>query len=510
MKRILIADDERTIRDGLEKLILSTKKFTIVAKCKNGKEALDYAKETNPDIVITDIRMPILDGLEFIRLYSAAKIPKFIIISGYEEFEYARKAHTLNVYDYILKPINHTQLLELLDNVSKAIDNDDSNIKFAKEQIGVLTLQNSINSYENIENLALKVNIELKNIIPVIISIKNMYFKSTQEIKSVSQLISSYMQKNYKKTFIDFIYENRIVILFFDETQDFLIDFFNMLIKNASLKISDEIYCSIGKPAKNIKSVNNSYNLALSSLYSSMYINKNIFLPCNEWENIKNPEIYYYKDKNLTAAAIKELDIEKAFDYIQTLIIKTVNDTYPPETLFYYIKEIYNFCYQNTYISKSTFISKLNIDDTIERAKYNSLTLEEYKNLLFKIVSETIDLISCKFEINSSKIIEDVLKYINLNYRHEITLDDISNMFFINKSYFCKIFKERTNTTFNNYLTALRINKSKNLILENKLKIYEVAEMVGFNDSKYFAKIFKEVTGVTPSEYKQHNDIIVL
>ena len=83
-------------------------------------------------------------------------------------------------------------------------------------------------------------------------------------------------------------------------------------------------------------------------------------------------------------------------------------------------------------------------------------------------------------------------------------------MFYINKSYFCKIFKEKTNTTFNNYLTAIRINKSKNLILENKLKIYEIAEMVGFNDSKYFAKIFKEVTGLTPSEYKQNNDIIVI
>ena len=391
MKKILIADDERTIRDGLEKLIMTTKKYTVVAKCRNGKEALEYSRETNPDIVITDIRMPIMDGLEFISQYSAPKIPKFIIISGYEEFEYARKAHTLNVYDYILKPINHIQILELLDAVSKTIDDDDSNIKFAKEQIGILSLQNSLNSFENIENLASKINIELSNITPVVLSIKNIYFKSIQEIKSTSQIIYLYIQKNYKKPFIDFIYENRIVILFFNETQKFLADFFDLLIKNIDLNNVDKIYCSIGKLSKNIKSVSTSYGLALTSLYSSMYVNKNIFLPCNEWENVKNPEIYYYKDKNLTASAIKELDIEKAFDYIQTLIIKTVNDTYPPETLFYYLKEIYNFCYQNTYISKSTFISTLNIDDTIERAKYNSLSLEEYKNLLFKIVSETID-----------------------------------------------------------------------------------------------------------------------
>ena len=144
---------------------------------------------------------------------------------------------------------------------------------------------------------------------------------------------------------------------------------------------------------------------------------------------LENLEIYYYKNKNLTATAIKDLDKEKAYEHIDALFSKAVTENYPPEIILLFLKEIYNFCYNTVYIFKNESILSMDINKIIKNAQYNVISIEDLKTILYNIVTNTINTLDTKLDTKSNNIIEDVIKYININYKNEITLDEISNTF---------------------------------------------------------------------------------
>ena len=511
MKKILIVDDEKTIRDGLEQLINTTKKYEVVGKCKNGEDALNVARKTSPDIVVTDIRMPVMDGLEFISSYSSKKTTKFIILSGYGEFEYARAAHVLNVFDYILKPVDYELFLQTLEKAAASFDETTNEISRKKCQLGLLSLQPSISSLEEIDSILKDLSMEYKNITPIVISVSNPYNISSENLILRKDFIEKYITEKGFSNIICFIYEQRIIVLIYNDEKPNIKSVLKSLINATMEKFNCKPYCSIGSTAENVHEIRKSYENALQALSYTLYDSSTyIFEAKEEMVPLENLEIYYYKNKNLTATAIKDLDKEKAYEHIDALFSKAVTENYPPEIILLFLKEIYNFCYNTVYIFKNESILSMDINKIIKNAQYNVISIEDLKTILYNIVTNTINTLDTKLDTKSNNIIEDVIKYININYKNEITLDEISNTFFINKSYFCKIFKEKTNSTFNNYLTIIRINKAKSLIIEDKHKIYEIAEMVGFKDPKYFAKTFKDITGLTPSEYKQQNSIITI
>ena len=363
MKKILIVDDEKTIRDGLEQLINTTKKYEVVGKCKNGEDALNVARKTSPDIVVTDIRMPVMDGLEFISSYSSKKTTKFIILSGYGEFEYARAAHVLNVFDYILKPVDYELFLQTLEKAAASFDETTNEISRKKCQLGLLSLQPSISSLEEIDSILKDLSMEYKNITPIVISVSNPYNISSENLILRKDFIEKYITEKGFSNIICFIYEQRIIVLIYNDEKPNIKSALKSLINATMEKFNCKPYCSIGSTAENVHEIRKSYENALQALSYTLYDSSTyIFEAKDEMVPLENLEIYYYKNKNLTATAIKDLDKEKAYEHIDALFSKAVTENYPPEIILLFLKEIYNFCYNTVYIFKNESILSMDIN----------------------------------------------------------------------------------------------------------------------------------------------------
>ncbi|MBS4959714.1 MAG: response regulator [Clostridiales bacterium] len=507
MKTVLIADDEKTIRDGLEQLVSSKREFEVIGKCKNGQEALDLGIKKNPDIIITDIKMPVMDGLTMIQKYIAKKKPKFIILSGYDEFEYARTAYKMNVFDYVLKPVDVSAFLKLLDKVCEAIDEETNQKNMEREHFALLLLQDTVFSPEVIASSSRNLSVQLNSITPVVYLSRGAKSLSDESRLKRSEFLKNYLYENSPCDCLPVSINGYLVVLYLgvDLDEKSMANFLQRTITVFNNHFaSNYLCCGIGKCVTHISEVRDSYIGALNALSYGIYSKEKRLLTYSPEQKLQpNLEVYFYKDKNLLFDTIRNLQRDKTLAIIHEFIDRSKQELYPPSVLIQFLRDLYGFCYNSVYPSE--VLKEFDVEHVIEDINCMTYTIDEISEIFTDLSNRTLEYIEHSSDNHTGSVVDNVIKYINLNYRNDITLDDISNKFFINKSYFCKIFKEKTDSTFNNFLTSIRMKKAKSLILEDTYKVYEIADRVGFKDPKYFAKTFKEFTGLTPSEFKQKN-----
>ena len=504
MKTIIIVDDEKTIREGLAILLKNTGNYKILATFKNGNEALPHTIKLNPDIVITDICMPILDGFEYIKKCIETKVcfTKFIVISGYEDFEYARSALKLKVHDYITKPIGHANLVSVVDNASKIIDEEISQKMLLHNQIGSICLSSkSVN--KKFENLK-KTGIDFTEFSICIIPVKNCLPVSREIIKNE---IDKTLLRNSLKDFLSFWYKEKIVILFnydIKATKYFRSSFVKLLdlLKNM-LKINCVI--GIGGSYCNINNITRSYFEALYALFNSLYEKNNIIISKPEWIIESNIEKYCSEEKSQLLNAVNDCDRKNATEIINLFLQKIQTENVPPNALYQIINSLIDDIYS---IIHDT--NEADLPQTIKILPDSDFVLfrnniNEFKSELIKLINVAISGLENFQNSHYGFSIDRIIRYISLNYQKDISLNFISENFNINISYFCKIFKNKTGKTCKQYLTDLRIEHAKDMLLHNDLKVYEIAALVGFKDANYFTKIFKRLCSITPNEYRERN-----
>lgn len=523
-------DDEPRHRKGLANLITKLRPNYDIDQFKNGNEALEFVKDNNVEIIITDVEMSIMDGLEFLKEYKEIdNSSKVIILSGYPNFKYAQNAINLGAFDYVLKPVDEDIIEGMLAKAEKSIVEEEESKKremqlldnlnttmevyleweFNKWIKGELSKQKlkSIKKYINADDTGKIVVTKISNPKKYTEAneieeeiLRKIKLLITEKAKSYGESMSFYLSDS-KNILVTIIKQNNNT----KSEKDFYD--FNKIAKFIEEKYYRNITIGISGRYHNIlHEVKEAFDESMEALSLKFYFKDNNVINLSDDKRIKKNNIIINSkyEKTLGDTVYKDNRIG-AITLIDEVFNKSMKDGYlePKEIkdiiirLFInLIKEVEIFMTEDSYNEIiSDVISAINVCENIEELKKNC------NLIIIKIIS-----LFHRWKKNKNTIIFDkYLKYIEANYMKDISLESISEKFHFNPCYFSTMFKEKVGMTFVKYLLKLRIQKACELLLKSDKKVYEISALVGYKEAKYFNRVFKNEMKVSPDEYRRMN-----
>lgn len=532
MIKLLIVDDESIIRKGIRTSIDWWKlDVDIVGEARNGKEALEAVQQLLPDIVVTDIRMPHMDGLEFAR-HLKERFPqtKIVILSGYDDFDYARQALKIGVNEYLMKPVGAAELealvLKISDEIArerKKIEEEQSNLDLIRENFSFIQrkwvnrlLKGANKDGDAIVEQAVQMNVSLEGPEYAVLVVDVDDFRLiTERASDRDKELTLYAVANITEEVLSSVFSCTVCQSDFDYI-NILVNA-NMKNKHRMIECCEEVQrcvarymklsvtIGVGAYVRGLSDIPESGKQAIAAMQSKVYRGKGQIIVYGESESGNEVKqalpLPSENDKELleslsimNQSKIDELLDERfhqfarshvPYEHIKALSLKWVI------LAMAHLEQMG----VNPGESKHAF---LNPYDEIE--KYE--TTEDIRRWLGDLFAAFIESIAAYKNVRFKHIVSAAIKYIQEHYAEDIRLEDVSSHVFVTPNYFSRVFKEETGQHFTEWLNKYRVEKAKLLLKDVGAKIYEVAERVGYNDYKYFTHIFKKVTGLTPKEYR--------
>lgn len=517
--KALIVDDEKHVREGIL-LLADWEVFGIseIREASNGEEAVQIINDFKPDIVFSDMKMPKMDGtklLEWIKEHMPTS--KTIVVTGYDDYQYMRKAIHYGSSDYLLKPVEPDILNATLERVVK---------EWKKEE---LERKNKVDSYQLINKMKpvyrdrrLTYFVNNKNIEPELLEELGFQLATSYAIAiipigekvidefaydrdlayfSILNIVNELLME--KKCGIGFRYlanKGEIVIIFWDRLEE-IAGFLNEIYRE--IKKSFHISCPIALgPIEEVDNLLHSYHEAKKILLESNILEEielRVYTKSNN-STIELKSLMAYS--NVIKLAVQAGEIG-AFDEL----IEQIAQDYTEEGYLSF-RQLERFEQEYLLISNRWYkdynIPANFLEKRVMLYFNNSgkFMLEKYKNKIRREIVVFLKRVKKKQQKKNANIIYDIEKYLQHNFNREIKLQEISEQFYISREYISRKFKQEFNVNISDYIVQIRINKAKSLLKNSQLKIYEIANMVGYQDDKYFRKVFKKVEGITPNEYR--------
>lgn len=537
MLKMIIADDEAIVRRGLKNIIRWEEYgIDVIAEATDGQEAFKLCQELHPDILFTDIRMPLLDGLEVaMKLKELGSDIRVIFISGVQDFNYVKTALDINAEGYVLKPVNVSELGEVVTKVINRIKlerNQLSEMIQLKQQLHEhfpvirekflrnLILGVYVNEHE-IQNKMQYFKIPLRVGESLLVSVLQIddYVKTTQSISeedkqllsfNVSNIVGEIMT-NYNAGVSCCIDENEFVLIYNQNAQvngkytEICEEI--ALCMNKFLNISVSI--GIGRSINSILSVNLSYKDARTALQYKFYTGKNSILDINDiniindvnMENINSS--YLYENESQLMNSIKLGDSESVSKILSNLFNQMYSNRNIPVE---YVQSIYveMVCIASRIVKDhgenlESIVGKLSV---ILETIYKIENAYELKSYISTILVKIAEYFSKKYNQKNTKVISRIKEIIEQRYKEDISVAKISEEVYLTPNYISLIFKQATGETITEYITKVRMEQAKKLFKSTDLRILEIAEKVGYEDPHYFSKAFKKYTGIHPKMYR--------
>lgn len=513
MYKIIIIDDEKNIREGL-KVIFDWNKYDceVIATLEDGKEGLEAALALQPDIIVTDIKMPIMDGLEMIKqLIQHNCRSKLIILSGYSEFQYAKKAIALGVKSYLLKPIDEeeldTCLSLIIDEINKEKQVKQSFVEF-KERIETfrdLALKDIVDGCtqndEEIKTIldALGCSFQSNDYVSAIIEISDRSLcYSRRDILSLEQQLTDHQSPVYLFSYG----EHQIGCIICNNPRR--TDYYYKFHDTISHFFMKQVIFAVGNTYKNLGQLSQSFNEARFALgYKLIKGSHCVLIHEKITEETQTTNSYSQEIFEQLDHYIDRLDFESATklikDYFRNL--KTTEKVslldLQLNCLYFIIPTIRSLPSIQDKLTELLGKNFLSLDEIF---RFN--TLDELVNWLTNMIASIIELKRQHRPYQQGEVIDDIKAYIDKHYSENITLSSIADVFFISPYYLSQLFKSKTGQNYLKYLTHKRVEAGKELLQNSNLKIYEVASQVGYDNTKYFSKIFEKHVGCKPSVFR--------
>lgn len=549
MLKVLIVDDDSVARTNIKTLIDWTKNgFEICSEAVNGSNAIQAINTCVPDIVITDMSMPVMDGVALIQ-YLEHNYPgiKTIALSGYNDFDYVRQSMKNGALDYILKHmLSPEALLNVLNSARDAIlyERQESDQKQKlQEQLSEsreIMKQNFIRQLvyggvseiedirKNIESLGLE--LDIRNLGIVASEIDDFRFLEERfSVKETNKLISSFVDisseilKDMGKAVISNLEGGRFVIIFsFGNMRSDLFIYNHVLTAIDRIKTSIKRYLnitacfSIGKIFNNIADISSYYKEAETALKDKFFEGKDKILR-KPLKNIVQNELLNLdiSDEKNIVTALKTVDRTKLKVYLDTVFSRIIECKASYKSIQMICAELINVInrvarefgidVRDVYSDKDIPYNQMEKYETIAEVK--QWILGVYEKLL-KLMEESR--ISPDYAHTTRKAME----YIQRNYAKGISLNDTAEYIGVNSSYLSRVFKGDCGKGFVEYLNTVRVVHAKRMIESGDSKLKDITKEIGFNNYSYFFKVFKDIVGMTPQEYeeelknKQKKDIL--
>lgn len=537
MRTVFIIDDDLSVCEGLTRHVnWGNMNMRVMGTAQNGEEALLMLEKGQPDIIITDIYMPKMDGLSLIKQVTE-KYPEIHIIihSGYNHFDNARKAIQYGVKHFFLKPSPVSEIEAVIQDVIQKIEAESKQKKllekyqeqrpnylayrkdaFIRNQL--LNQHHSKDAKTECEEL-LGIDPETPHIVTAIMISRPPYLTKSREFDwqltkfSVRNILAETISQSggpeeIDSYLLDYSDSTYVLVTYYSGNSLYLEQLHNQLVnkmlENLLYYLKVSVIMGVSETKSHIRQMADAYQESMQTLEAGEYEEINQIYYFQTIKNHQTNETFIYPVE--TIKNIYQKIADKDYDgVIASWSHFTKNISKEKGSPFYMIQTI----------SINVLSALLMEDQSVEHVnrqpvEKSSLLLEVYNYQttieLLNWMTEQLDhwvsqakqaLVSKK----TSSLVEKVKDYIENYYDEEITLAEIADHLFVNKNYLSQLFKKVTGDTFVNYLNHYRIAKAKELLKDKKYMVYEVSEMVGYQNSTYFSQVFKAITEVSPSEY---------
>lgn len=530
MYRVVLVDDEEIVLAGIQKVYhLEEYGFEVAGAFTDAQEALGQLEALAPELIITDMKMPKMSGLEFID-HAKVILPnaEFVVLSGHDDFVFAQESLKLGVADYLLKPVKKDAFIQMLAKMhekihAKLADQDYySRVEsWLNDNVGDLTSKffEDLSENDSFDQTLYQLlekqhneDIMNKRFLLVRIDIGNLsgeddYISSVEKLgETVFSILSEYGKAHRFQT-------------------DDAISYYVSDDQNENRQISEEVRTQIIDEMRAFIQEENEQGNTLSAGVSRIHDGlKELFQARNECVRyifMTNAELNIQKDEHELGrvevdAKLPYLEIEHLFQEISAGNTEAIPDeirtVYEPAKA-YIAADVKDYASLITFlIILRIYQMQAKVDPELEIIRHNQLdirriereypTLESQMRLSTVSAQELAGAVAKQGVGSGKKIIQEALDYIEQHFCENISLADVADAISISKNYLANLFKKELDITLISYVTNLRIEEAKRLLRQGNLKMYEVAGAVGYNDYAYFSQLFKKHTGVTLSAYK--------
>jgi two-component system response regulator YesN len=531
MYKLLLIDDEDVIRNGLRVIIERGVKNLQISEASNGREGMERINEHEPDIVITDIRMPHIDGLELIEwvTQNKQKRPAFIIISGFDDFNYAKKAIQYGVKDYLLKPVVKEELIQLLNSITQELDDNIQRheaelIKAVQGKVGMevlkerylnLLIKSAYFDQDAVVKQLLTVGIQFDFELFKIIVVEYKDAKGEPVFNELDRFaIKDAMDaaiSNITKGFWSFYDPAMRMIILLSNRDSFLLEApVKKICEQINRCLVDQLKVStffgVGGGVARLSDIWRSYNEALNAVMFKIIHEPGGIVFSKDIADQGANFLSFQEDYHRVTAEI-ELCMKTNISYLIEEYFHRLEarKTSVSGLMFFYNdfnKYIYDyFCdkgidFSMVFESGETYFKEFDFFWEVDHLK---TYIKEYLTKICDIIS------AYKNGSPDRKIIEQVIRFMRENYAADINLNIVANHFGKNNSYLSVLFKKETGKNFIDFLTQIRVERAKELLSKSSLKVNDIALKVGYPNPKHFYLVFKKMVGITPMQYRDES-----
>ncbi len=526
--KVFITEDESVVREGLRDIIPWEKHgFEFVGDAPDGEMALPLIRKLKPDVLITDIKMPFMDGLSLSNIVSR-ELPntKIIIISGHSDFEFARQAIELNVDQYLLKPITKASMIKALEQTKQKIEEEqeqkdylhkyEQEIKkfesfsrrafFEKLVEGSMSVQEI---YEQADELNLNLNADGYNFVVFTVQSENNTGYSETAANTLDGILNYFLRYPDYILFRCNLLSYAVLIMGDKDNVDDMTQRSVEIIKSRCENAGDQLnwYVAVGTTTYRLSGLPQCYSDANQVLaYRHIIPSQHIF----------TAEMLNIERSHTAEDALESIDPQK----IDPMVIRNFIQTgISEETEAFAEDYLSNLCgAENSLLFRHYIImsARLNAEQVIQEigcsrevflqqippAELN-MPVENLKSYLVSVLSAAIDMRDIETQRQTSDIIDSAIRYIDKNYTDEnISLNGVAQAINISANYLSALFSQKMGVSFIEYLTQKRMTKAKQLLRQTGKRSGEIAYEIGYKDPRYFSFVFKKTQGCTPRSYR--------
>ncbi|WP_034761834.1 response regulator transcription factor [Rossellomorea vietnamensis] len=520
MLKVILVDDEIQIRRGLKwKVDWEEEGFVIAGEASNGKEALQVIEEVMPDLILTDVRMPVMDGMQLVKALSS-QYPeiKVIVLSGYADFEYVRSSLVEGVKDYLLKPVDPEELTAALRKSKGEIEVEkqrrmetDRMNQFHAEEMREQYLLHLVKDEWAEKNISRERLSQLK--LDVLVGEDTVVQFITVEIRSSDSEQVRDLFLPFKMLCRELSYEHEGIMSFYDTSYPNMIHFLchhhsggdqvphfvQELQKNVSAYLHLETVIGLGKVVRGLSQLKNGYISALLSWsQSSADVMSQVIDGTSSKQTAEFTEDAEWKLSN----SMEQGDFESFRKHLLTTLAECDRQSVmsysfaASRVLFMLGSMARKYDLYTDDLKKKMWNCQLGIWELTSRDRVKGELLD-----LARVIAEKVS--ETRHSSNGIAIVENVRRYMDRHYTNEISLTSLADQFHINSAYLSEMFKELVGQNFSDYLVNLRLEKARSLLMDEQLKVIEIAHLVGYSNSGYFSTVFKKRFGQKPLDYRK-------
>lgn len=535
MVKIFLVEDEVIMRNGIRDNIDWEKEgMEFVGEAGDGELAYPLIKKTKPDILITDIQMPFMDGLELSRIVKK-EMPgiKIIILSGYGEFDYAKQAISIGVTDYLLKPISSAKLLEAIHKVADIIDEErkkeallaqyqkdmEEARLLERQKLFYHLISGSLSSPEILEQgnrLGIEFSSAVYTVLRFQIITDGERSQKPGEVDRIRESICWEADKQETVRWVGFGIEGFAFIIGGESEEEL-----KALVQAWSSSLHSMIrscpglhyFGGMGKTVQRLGDIPRSYQEANRNLASRFFMDPDQIVDHTQVERLRHAagaridvaELRSSKyGKTRIESFLKNGTTDEAEEFVDEYFANVGEQNYQSLMFRQYIV-------MDMYMGTADFLDHVGISPDglspqsrdVNEITANAGSLPAIKQYLIRLFKEALNLRDNQSQKRYGQLLEEAQAYIKENFQnHDLSLNTVAARVSISPSYFSTIFSQETGKTFVEYVTALRIEKAKELLMCSNLRTAEVGYQAGYKDSHYFSYIFKKMAGCSPKEYR--------